>query len=278
MGAADLWLLGLATAAAAVLVSLLARDPHGVFDTLFTQGLVPHTPFLLLGLLGLRAQVGSRHPPARFLAVVCVLFAVLVVLPLNRADVGIIWGPRHFLAIYPLLAALSLLALRDLWQAAGPLDGGAPGGAGDRRRTAGRRALAVMAVALALLGIAVESRGLRLLALKKAGTERILDAVRATPGRAVVTDGYWVPEELAAVYLEREVLQVDSDAGCGEALDLLARAGHGEATVVLSRRYGRLSPAAIGDLRRRAASGQLIVTPGLEFLEVAVVSIHLRQP
>ncbi|HYL04935.1 MAG TPA: hypothetical protein VE075_02785, partial [Thermoanaerobaculia bacterium] len=41
-GGLDLCLLSLATAAAAALVWLLAVDPHGVFDTLFTQGLLPH--------------------------------------------------------------------------------------------------------------------------------------------------------------------------------------------------------------------------------------------
>jgi hypothetical protein len=263
-GVLDLCLLGLATAAAAVFVVLLAADPRGVFDTLFTQGLLPHTPLLLLALLGLRAQLASPERPGRFLAATCILFAVLVVLPLNRADVGILWGPRHFLALYPLLVTLSLLALRDLRRSA--------------ERAAHRRALALLAAALALLGVAVEGQGLRLLALKKAGSERMLEAVRAAPGHTVVTDAYWLTEELAALYFERDFLEVGSDAAYRDALDLLARSGESEATVVLSRRYGRLSPAAMADLRTRAVSGRLVRTPGLEFLEIAVVSVRLRRP
>jgi hypothetical protein len=263
-GVLDLCLLGLATAAAAVFVVLLAGDPRGVFDTLFTQGLLPHTPLLLLALLGLRGQLAGPERPGRFLAGGCTLFAVLVVLPLNRADVGILWGPRHFLALYPLLVSLSLLALRDLRRSA--------------ERPVHRRALALLAAALALLGVAVEGQGLRLLALKKSGSERMLEAVRATPGHAVVTDAYWLTEELAALYFEREFLEVDSDAAYHDALDLLARNGETEATVVLSRRYGRLSPAAMADLRARAVSGSLVLTPGLEFLEIAVVSVRLHRP
>jgi hypothetical protein len=288
IGRLDVWLLGLAAAAAALLVVLLAGDRRGVFDTLFTQGLLPHIPFLLLALLGLRAQLGSPQPPARFLAAACTLFVVLVVLPLNRADVGIIWGPRHFLDAVPLLAALSLLALRDLWRAAEPGTGGAVGGppgvmgsqagAGAGHGTARRPALAVLAAVLALLGVAVQGRGLRLLALKEAGSERILEAVRATPGRAVVTDAYWATEEIAALYFEREVLEVGSDAACRGALDLLARGGYGEATVVLSRHYGSLSPAGMAELRERAVGGRLVSTPGLEFLDVAVVGVRLRRP
>ena len=189
---------------------------------------------------------------------------MLVALPLNRADVGILWGPRHFLALYPLLVTLSLLALRDLWRGA--------------ERPAHRRTLAVLATALALLGIAVEGQGLRLLALKKAGSARILEAVRALPGPAVVTSGYWLTEELAALYFERELLEVESDAAYRDLLDLLARSGYGEATVVLARRYGRLSPVAMADLRERAVSGRLVLTPGLEFLEVAVIRVRLGRP
>ena len=114
--------------------------------------------------------------------------------------------------------------------------------------------------------------------LKKTGSERILEAVRATPGRAVVVDGYWLTEELAALYFDREFLEVRSDADCRDVLDLLARNGYDEATVVISRRYGRLSPLTIAELRERAVSGRLVFTPGLEFLDVAVVNVRMRQP
>jgi hypothetical protein len=262
LGKLDLGLLGLATAAAALFVTFLLRDPRGVFDTLFTQGLLPHTPFLLVALLGLRAQLASPEPPARFLAAACTLFALLLGIPLNRGDVGIIWGPRHFLDLYPLLAALALLALRDLWgRAAGP---------------GSRRALAVLAALLVILGLAVENRGLSLLTLKKEGTARLLDAVRGGSTDVVITDAYWLTEELAALYFERKILLVDSDAAYRDALELLRSRGYAAATLVLSHRYGQLSPAALGDVRRRATGGQRVTTPGLEFLDVAVVPVRLR--
>lgn len=264
VGALEIAVLGLATGAAAVLVVLLVRDPQGVFDTLFTQGLLPHSPWLLLALLGLRRQLAGGDRAGRFVAAACVLFTVLVVLPLHRADVGIIWGPRHFLAIYPLLAVLALAALRDLWRGTG--------------QPAVRRALGAAAAVLVLLGAAVEVQGVRLLARKEAGTERILAAVRAAPGEAVVTDAYWLTEELAALYLRRQFLEVRSDADYRDALALLARTGRRQATVVLSRRYGRLSPAALADLRRRAMAGRMVVTPGLAFLDVAVVGVRLDAP
>jgi hypothetical protein len=262
--ALDLGLLAAATAASATFVALLLADRQPVFDTLFTQGLLPHTPFLLLALLGLRDQLASPSRPARLLAAACVLFALLVVLPLHRGDVGILWGPRHFLAIYPMLAALALLAWRDLMRLAA--------------RPARRRALAVLAAFLALLCLVVEARGLWLLALKKTATLRLLEAVRAAPARAVVTDGYWLTEELAALYFQRDFFAVESDAAYHELLAVLERHGAREATVVLSRRYGRLSPAAVADVRRRAISGRAVSTPGVGLLDAAVVSVRLREP
>jgi hypothetical protein len=262
--ALDLWLLAAAAAASAILVALLLADREPVFDTLFTQGLLPHTPFLLLALLGLRDQLASPSRPARLLAAACVLFTLLVVLPLHRGDVGILWGPRHFLAIYPMVAALALLAWRDLMRLAA--------------RPARRRALAVLAAFLALLCLVVEARGLWLLALKKTATQRLLEAVRAAPARAVVTDGYWLTEELAAVYFQRDFFAVESDAAYHELLGVLERHGAREATVVLSRRYGRLSPAALADVRRRAISGRAVSTPGVGLLDAAVVSVRLREP
>jgi len=257
--ALDLGLLAAAAAASAVFVALLLADREPVFDTLFTQGLLPHTPFLLLALLGLRAQLAGPSRPAP-----CTLFALLVVLPLHRGDVGILWGPRHFLALYPMLAALALLAWRDLMRLAA--------------QPARRRALAALAAFLALLCLVVEARGLRLLALKKASTQRLLEAVRAAPARAVVTDGYWLTEELAALWFERDFFAVESDAAYHELLGVLERHGAAEATVVLSRRYGRLSPAILADVRRRAISGRLVSTPGVELLDAAVVNVRLREP
>ncbi|HZF12745.1 MAG TPA: hypothetical protein VFE33_28485 [Thermoanaerobaculia bacterium] len=262
IGRLDLALLALGTLAAVVFVVLLVGDPNGVFDTIFSQGLLPQTPFLLIVLLGLRAELTSPEPPARFLAAACILFALLVGIPLNRGDVGIIWGPRHFLALFPLLVPLSLLALRDLWS-----------------RTAGlgsRRVLAALAAVLVVLGLALESRGLFLLARKREGTAKILDAVRRNSTDVVITDAFWLTEEAAGLYFQRKMLLIHSDADYRSVLDLLRSRGYTTATLVLFSGRPQLSPVALADVHRRATADRQVLIPGLEFQELEVVPVRLR--
>jgi hypothetical protein len=260
-GRAEPALLWLAAASAALLIALLVVHPEPVFNTLSTQGLLPHTPLLLLVLLRLRALLGNPSSPIRFLAWACLLYTLLIALPLHRADVGILWGPRHFLPIYPLLFALALLALRDLLAAATP---------------SRRRALATAAAVLALLGLAVQVHGLRLLALKKEATHRILQAVRDTPAPIVVTDAYWLPEELGALWFEKSFLFVSSDADYRDLMARLAARGPDQVTVVLARRYGNLSPPSLLDLRARTLDAEPVATPGVGFLDVMVLSCRVR--
>jgi hypothetical protein len=279
-GRAEAALLWLAAAGAALLVALLVADPQPIFDTLSTQGLLPHTPFLLLALARGRALLASPRPAVRLLAWTCLLYVPIVCIPLHRGDVGIIWGPRHFLPIYPALFALALVALRDLLRrpglAGGPEAGAADlsGGPGDRRgRLLG---VAAAAAVLFLLGVAVEVHGVRLLALKEEASHRILEAVRQMPARAVITDAYWLPEELAALWPERAFLFVDSDDDYRELMRRLAAAGVDRVTVVLSRRYGGLTMPSLRDLRARVLDAHPIAAPGVGFLDVMVLSCRVR--
>ena len=257
----DLVVVATAAATAAILVALLLRRPEPVFDTLWTQGLLPHLPVLLLALLALRGQLGSEDLAVRFLSRASWLYVLLVAVPLHRDDVGIIWGPRHMLPVLPLLAALALRALVDLGASAGS--------------TSRLRALSSIAAGLFVLGLIVAVHGLYLLHLKMDGTEAILQAVRDTPSRVVVTDAYWLPEELAALWRAKTFFFVGSDADYGELTSGLRAHGVAEATVVLSRRYGTLGPPSLLDLRARAVSAQPVATPGLGFLDVMVLRCRM---
>lgn len=261
IGLAEPALLWLAATSAALLIALLVVHPEPVFNTLWTQGLMPHTPLLLLVLLRLRALLGNPSSPVRLLAWACLLYALLIALPLHRADVGILWGPRHFLPVYPLLFLLALLALRDLLAAATPSQ---------------CRAVATAATVLLLLGLAVQVHGIRLLALKKDATRRILQAVRDTPAPIVVTDAYWLPEELGALWFEKSFLFVSSDADYRDLMARLAARGPDRATVVLARRYGNLGAPSLHDLRARTLAAKPVSTPGVGFLDVMVLSVRVR--
>ena len=156
----------------------LTRWPRVLRDTLYTQGFVPAVPLSLAVLLG--------RPRDRFLLVTIVTGLLLTPLLLNQADFGITWGTRHFLWLVPLVAV-----------AAGPA----------LRRS---RLTAALTVALALAGLALQVQGLRLLRNKLAFSDALIHAA-AAPGKPIVTDVFWIPEDLAALYGERTIQFVTRD-------------------------------------------------------------------
>jgi hypothetical protein len=90
-----------------------------------------------------------------------------------------------------------------------------------------------------------------------------------------VTDAYWLPEELAALWPEKTFFYAGSDADYRALTTHLRAQGVATAAVVLSRRYGALGPPSLLDLRARALSAHPVATPGLGFLDVMVLTCRL---
>jgi hypothetical protein len=155
------------------------RWPRVTRDTLFTQGFFPTVPLAFAVLLS-----GQRD---RFLLATIACGVLLTPLLLNQSDFGLIWGSRHFLWLVPLVAVAAAPALR-------------------RSRSA-----AVVTAILIVAGLALQAQGIRLLRNKLQFSEQLLRAASA-PGKPIVTDVFWIPEDLAALYGRREVRLVDSDA------------------------------------------------------------------
>jgi hypothetical protein len=138
--------------------------PHVLRDTLSTQGFFPAVPLAC-------ALAFARD---RFLLIVIAAGLLLTPLALNQADFGIIWGPRHFLWLVPLVAVAVAPALRR------------------------SRASAAALVLLIALGVALQIQGIRLLRAKLRFSEDLLHAAAAAH-KPIVTDVFWVPEDLAAL-------------------------------------------------------------------------------
>jgi hypothetical protein len=155
-----------------------SRWPRTMRDTLYTQGFVISVPFTAAILLAKTRD--------RFLVVTIVTGLLLTPLLLNQADFGIIWGPRHFLWLIPLIAVAAAPALRR------------------------SRASAAITIALVVAGIAIQIAGIRLLREKLAFSEALVQAAEAS-GKPIVTDVFWIPEDLAALYGRRPILLVNRD-------------------------------------------------------------------
>lgn len=155
------------------------RWPRFTRDTLFTQGFFPAVPLAFALLVA-----GLRD---RFLLTTIAAGLLLTPLLLNQVDFGLIWGPRHFLWLVPLVAVAVAPALRR------------------------SRPTALVTVLLITAGLALQLQGIRLLRSKLHFSEAMLRAA-ALPRKEIVTDVFWIPEDLAALYGERAILLVDRDA------------------------------------------------------------------
>ena len=265
-GARTWWLrigaLALAAAGCATLTTLTLLDPAPLAGTLYRQSLLPGVPVAALVLVSARSLWKSGTPASRCLLALCAAGVGGLCLSLRTADMGIIWGPRHFLMLVP---ALLILA----WEAAEALTREAPG--------RGARNLARGLIATLLgIGLLLQAHGIGLLAARKRATRDLAAAVTAMRPAAVVTDVFWVPEELAAIYLSTPVFDAADDAGVAEVLDRVDTDTPGAIVVLaLSPRFSRLRETDLPDgaeivARLRAR------TPRVEFLELVLYACRLH--
>lgn len=195
----------------------------GLRETLSTQGLLPAIPLLLALFLA---------PRDRFLLVTLAAGTSLTCALLNQADIGIIWGPRHFLWMAPLIVIGAAASLREAL----------PRLAGTWRWVA-----AGAASLLVLASVLLQAHGLVLLHRKLHHDERLLAAVRACPGSVVVTDAFWAPEGLASLAGQWRFIWVDGDAALTQALAAM----NGPFVFLDSHEFRQVSPSALLTLRPR---------------------------
>ncbi|MGH7484863.1 MAG: hypothetical protein ACRD3J_00510 [Thermoanaerobaculia bacterium] len=139
------------------------RIPFTMRDTLYTQGFFPAVPLACGIVFVLR----------RDLLIVTIAAGVLLTpLALNQADFGIIWGPRHFLWLIPMIVVAVAPALR-------------------RSRTT-----AAITLLLIIAGIALQIDGIRLLRTKLQFSAELLKAATSIR-KPIISDVFWIPEDLA---------------------------------------------------------------------------------
>ena len=129
--------------------------------------------------------------------------------PSAEASAGIHWGNRLLFGLYPLLALLAAANLVD-WLAV------------VRRPPA----LAAVAVGLALLmSVAAQAGSIALLDSRKRFSERLSQAVMGRPEPVLVSDVWWAPQDLHAVFLEKPIFLLGSADAWPRLRDRLVRAG-----------------------------------------------------
>lgn len=204
-----------------VCYSFRAEDP--VFATLWTQGLSISTPFVVFFLLGIRRNLTEASAEIRLLSVLTLGFLFFGTLAINNYERGILWGGRYYLLVYPFLTILSFQTYRDM------LNGPASGET--------KRATRWLFHLLLALSLSVQIHGVGLLFAKTRATQKILDVLAASPSNHIVTDVFWLPEEMAAIFYRKKFLFLRHPGQLSELQKLLVDERANSFDLVLSPTY-----------------------------------------
>lgn len=216
----------------AVLTVLLFLSSAPMRETLYTQGLFPAIPFSAAMFLAWREQ-------PRFRVVAVLTGIILTTLIVNQADFGVTWGPRHYFWMFPLIAVMAIESIPS------------------------SRLIKIAAVVLAICAFAIQFEGIRILRMKLRFSESVLIAVRTN--RVVVTDVFWIPEDLASAFFEKDIALARNDQEFTE----LSR---GSSLYIASRQFRLITNRGFQPVMQRVTSRRRIVG-GDPMLDVMLIDL-----
>ena len=171
-----------------------AKSP--IAHLLASNSLFPAAPIVLLGLVRPDEPSGPAARARRWLWLVCAAYAGAYALaaPSLGSVVGIQWGSRFLLVLYPLLAVLAAATL-DAWVAV------------PRRRPV----WAWVAVAsVVLVSLLAQSVSIDLLRRRTEWSARLQQVLDARPEPVIATDVWWAPQEMFSRFPTTPIFYVPS--------------------------------------------------------------------
>ena len=229
-----------------------------------SNALFASAPFVALAFL--RSADSAFHPFRRWIWLVALSFAALYALAAPKVgSMGIHWGNRYFLILYPLFAVLAAGNLVD-WFTARPQP---PAGQGSRascprrgrdaldpgrkprgadlvdwlKRQRPRFGVGVLAVGAVLaFSLAAQVYGVSLLAQKKAFSYRLNSALRQRGEEVVITNLRWVPHALCGEFYQRPFFYVATPRHYESLLQRLSEQGYKSYLFLTQHRGGTRQP------------------------------------
>ena len=220
-----------------------------------SNSLFSTVPILILAFLRPRQQQTEDARPRSvedFIISAALFYTVgyATVAP-DLGSAGIHWGNRFLLVIYPLLGTL---AVYHGWRWCAP------------EASSVQRVGVTLLVLVALASVAFQVQGIRLLAEKKEFARRFNVEVAGRPEEVVVTNVFWVPQELCRVFPDKPIFYIESMKEQLVLLRRLRQAGHERFLFVTKdRRLARSQP------------GSIFADGDLDYFSVALLSLDVSQ-
>jgi len=214
-----LWPLPLAVAAAVVMLAGFVTSDRPLWSLMSANSLLVAAPVLIIAFqFPAAGGTALTHCPRRWIMKLAIAYTMaycLIAPPLNTS--GVHWGCRFLLPVYPLMGVLAGGALAKGIR--GRRVHGEPSGPSQVAETQPRPdaptpSIARTALFLVLAGVSVAMQvySVSLLYRRQAGSGRLNALVAQAPGDVIVTDGWFVPQELAPIFYDRPVfLMTDPD-------------------------------------------------------------------
>lgn len=193
------WKIGAGIAVAAGSIwffrqTLLHEQP--VFQTVMTVGLFTTTPFMYLLAANWRPLWNHLSERIRIIARISILYTLILPLFLTSTDWGIIWGARHWLFLFPLLATGAWFAARG-------------------------KAMRLTAILLLLISCGFQIHGLQIQKIMRQNSGVLTGFLRDATGDVIVTDVFFLPMQTPELFRERRWLFVKNGRELLEAVALL---------------------------------------------------------
>ena len=186
------------------------------------------------------------------------LYCLVVPAILTQTDIGVIWGPRHFMPVAVLLFALG-------WRGFGQLGL-------VRRRPRIEAALTAAAAVLYLLA------GEKALFVQAYAADQTGHALEAATEKTIVTDVFFLPEMTPGLARDRTILMIGEDSAVPEAIRVLRANGVKRFSLVLSAStpyFGTITDDGLETLNTTPglrAGGAIRIRPDLRsFLGLVVI-------
>ncbi|MBS1371813.1 MAG: hypothetical protein HPZ91_17850 [Lentisphaeria bacterium] len=243
----------------AVLLWLFCENPEPATASGLTVGFITASP-LLAGFFLMWRNLLTRGPrPLRMITLAALLYCAVLPAILTRSDIGLIWGPRHYLPVYPVLFALSFIGFARL------------GWLSQSRR--------IFLPAFLVIALLLQLIGMRMLFSVAEDAARAELTIAAQEPEVVVSDVFFLPEMTPRLFFEKKWMFVKNDAELDALLKTMREKGVKKFTLVLSPRFRRLNDSAIAALLERApliAEPHRFKAPGSGFLELLIGECSLQ--
>lgn len=231
----------------------LFGDTRGVF---IFQSLLDHLPVIAACIFSIPFLFRNNDRKIRFLAWVAAAGVLILPAMLNEELIGMFWGGRHFMNIIPVVCVLTVVLLSS-----------------DRLTRIAKYGIC----ALIFVSVTANAIGYGVLSCKKNFSQELFDALDRPEIKTIVTDVFWLPEELAWLPRDTRIIFMTESDSLERVAALCKANGITDFHAVLGQYSRVLANESIARVFQvcRGTPGKLFRKERLKFFTVQIFHIVL---